>query len=70
MMVGIIKLISLALGVAQEVMSYLKDRTLVKMGRLERDNASLKETIRRATIHREISKRPTPDSTRDILDRM
>ena len=69
-MVGIIRLISLALGIAQGVMSYLKDRTLVKMGRLERDNASLKETIRRTTIHREISKRPTPDSTRDILDRM
>jgi len=67
---SIIKLISLALGLAQAVLSYLKDRTLVQKGRLERDNASLKESIRRATIHREISKRPIPDNTSDILDRM
>ena len=69
-MAGIIRLVSLALGVVQGVMSYINNRTLVQKGRLEKDNASLKETIRRATIHREISKRPTPDSTRDILDRM
>ncbi len=69
-MAGIIRLITLALGVAQGVMSYLKDRRLVQKGRLERDNASLKESIRRANIHREISKRPTPDNTSDILDRM
>jgi len=69
-MIGIIKLISLALGVAQGVMSYMKDRALVQKGRLERDNASLKESIRRATIHREISKRPPPDNTSDLLDRM
>jgi len=69
-MMGIVRLISLALGVVQGVMSYLKDRTLIQKGRLERDNASLKESIRRATIHREISKRPTPDDTSDILNRM
>jgi len=69
-MAGIIRLVSLALGVVQGVMSYINNRTLVQKGRLEKDNASLKESIRRATIHREISKRPTPDNTNDILDRM
>ncbi len=69
-MISIIRLISLALGVVEGVMSYLKDRTLVQKGRLERDNVSLKTSIKRATIYREISKRPTPDNTRDILDRM
>ena len=69
-MISIIRLLSLALGVVEGVMSYLKDRTLIQKGRLEKDNASLKESIRRATIHREISKRPTPDNTNDILNRM
>ena len=69
-MISIIKLITLALGVVKGVMSYLKDRTLIQKGRLERDNVSLKTSIKRATIYREISKRPTPDNARDILDRM
>ena len=69
-MLSLIKLVSLALGVVEGVLSYLKDRTFVQKGRLERDRASLRESIRRASIHREISKRPTPDNTSDILDRM
>jgi hypothetical protein len=69
-MITITRLIALILGVVQGVLSYMKDRTLIQKGRLERDNASLKESIRRATKHREISNRPTPDNTRDILDRM
>ena len=69
-MAGIVKFISLALGVLDGVLSYLRDRTLVQKGRLERDNASLKESLRRSIVHREISKRPTPDNDRDILNRM
>ena len=69
-MTGIVRLFSLALGVVQGVMSYLKDRTLVQKGRLEKDKASLSESIRRANIYREVSKRPTPDNASDILDRM
>ena len=69
-MISIIRLLSLALGVVERVMSHLKDRTLIQKGRLEKDNESLKESIRRATIRSEISKRPTPDNTNDILDRM
>lgn len=66
----IIRLITITLGVVQGVMSYMRDRTLVQMGRLERDNASLKESIRRATIYRAKSKNPLPDNDDDILDRM
>lgn len=69
-MTGLIRLISLLLGVTQGILSHLRDRTLVRKGQLERDHASLKESIRRATIHREASKRPLPDSDSDILDRM
>ena len=69
-MLGLIRLISLLLGVTQGILSHLRDRTLVRKGQLERDNASLKESIRRATIHRKTSKRPVPDSDSDILDRM
>jgi len=69
-MISLIRLLSLALGVVQRVLSYMKDRTLVQKGRLERDNASLKTSIRRATLHREISKRPIPDNDNDILSRM
>ena len=69
-MLKLTKLITLVLGVVDGFISYMRDKTLIDKGRLEKENTSLKETIRRTILYREISSRPTPDNDLDILRRM
>ena len=69
-MVGITSLIGSALAVIQAIFSYLGQRTLVQKGRLEKENASLKETIKRFQLARKTANCSVPDNDRDIVNKL
>ena len=69
-MIGIINLIASLLTVTQVVIKYLGQRALIKAGRLERDNVSLKETLRRNRVASEANKRCVPANDRDVISKL
>ena len=69
-MAGLFKIVTLVLSVMQTVLTYLGNKTLIQKGRLEKDNAALKETLRRTQLSKKVGDRSVPADDTDIVNRL